>query len=270
MTEQRMERGVFQKADSQTYWIRYVDSGGRYRREVAGSYSQAKKLLDKRRGEAVAGKKLGNLRARTILFKEIGDDALEYSRAYRRSYRDDKSRMTKLVEMFGNSPANDLNGHAMEQRLNAVAKSEGWAASTFNHYRSLLMLVYREALRAGKVTENPARAIRHRREDNSRVRFLDREPDGEYERLITVVRNDYPEHLAEVIFSLNTGLRLGSQYTATYEMIDFARNVRDVPRTKNDEPIHTPLKSERALRASIPSVLGREERTDIPQSASSE
>jgi hypothetical protein len=107
--------------------------------------------------------------------------------------------MVKLVEMFGTSPANDLSGQAMEQRLNALAKSEAWAASTFNHYRSLLMLCYREALRAGKVTGNPARVIRHRREDNSRVRFLDLEPGGEYERLINVMRTDYPEHLAELI-----------------------------------------------------------------------
>jgi integrase len=241
MTEQRKERGIFQKAGSDIFWIRYVDGGGRYRREVAGSFSQAKKLLDKRRGEAVNGKKLGNLRARLVLFHEIADDALEYSRAHKRSHRDDACRMVKLVEMFGKSPANDLNGHEMEQRLNAVAKSEGWAASTFNHYRSLLMLVYREALRAGKVTENPARAIRHRREDNSRVRFLDREKDGEYQRLIEVVGRDYPEHLPELIFSLNCGLRLSSQYGATYEMIDWTRNVIDIPRTKNDEPIHTPL-----------------------------
>ena len=34
------------------------------------------------------------------------------------------------------------------------------------------MLTYREASRAGKVSVNPARDVRHRREDNSRVRYL--------------------------------------------------------------------------------------------------
>jgi hypothetical protein len=48
----------------------------------------------------------------------------------------------------------------------------------------------------------------------------------------------YPEHLAEFIFSLNTGLRLSSQYRATYGMIDWTRNVLNIPRTKNDEPVH--------------------------------
>jgi integrase len=255
MAEKTKVRGIFEKVPgSGEWWIRFTDSASRYRREKAGSFAAARRLLDKRRGEAVEGKKLGNLRARTVLFKEIGDDALVYSRANKRSCRDDVCRMAKLVEMFGSLPANDLDGHQMEQRLNAMAKAEGWAASTFNHYRSLLMLCYRESLRAGKVTENPARMIRHRREDNSRVRFLDREPGGEYERLMTVVRQDYPEHLAELVFSLNTGLRLSSQYTATYEMLDLTRNELDIPRTKNDEPIHTPLNANvlAALR-SLPS-----------------
>src|SRR4029077_9879723 len=107
-----------------------------------------------------------------------------------------------------------------------------------------LMLTYREARRAGKVSSNPGRDVRHRREDNSRVRFLTRGNDSEHARLERVIREKYPEHLAEFIFSLFTGLRLSSQHAATYEMIDWTRNVLDIPRTKNDEPVHIPLNSD--------------------------
>ena len=71
---------------------------------------------------------------------------------------------------------------------------------------------------------------------------------------MNVVRKDHPEHLAELIFSLNTGLRLSSQYTATYEMLDLTRNELDLPRSKNDQPIHAPLNASvlAALR-SLPS-----------------
>src|SRR5215467_4019992 len=103
------------------------------------------------------------------------------------------------------------------------------------------MLVYREARLANKVSVNPVRDIRHRRENNSRVRFLSRGEDGEHTRLTKIIRERYPEHFAEFVFALNTGLRLGSQYGATYEMIDWTRNVLDVTRTKNDEPVHIPL-----------------------------
>ena len=67
-----------------------------------------------------------------------------------------------------------------------------------------------------------------------------------------------PGHVAEFTFSLNTGLRLGSQYGASYEMIDWTRNVLDVPRTKNDEPVHIPLNSD--VLAAIRSLPSWQER----------
>ena len=227
---------------SGVWWIRYVDAQGRYRREKAGTWGNADKLLVKRKSEALQGKKLPEtLRQRVVLFGEIGDDALGYSRGHKRSYRDDESRMKRLKEWFGGREAGSLSGPEMERRLSDVAAAEGLAASTYNHYRSLLMLTYREARRAGKVSANPAREIRHRKENNSRVRFLARGENDEYARLSKVIRAKYPEHFAEFIFALNTGLRLSSQYGATYGMIDWARNVLDIPRTKNDEPVHIPL-----------------------------
>jgi integrase len=109
------------------------------------------------------------------------------------------------------------------------------------------------------LSANPARDIRHRKEDNSRVRFLDRSKDGEHARLVEVIRETYPEHLAEFIFALNTGLRLSSQYGAAYEMLDLTRNVLDVPRTKNNEPVHIPLNSD--VLAAIRSLPSWKERT---------
>jgi integrase len=142
----------------------------------------------------------------------------------------------------------------MEKRLSDVAAAEEWAARTYNHYRSLLMLVYREARRAGKVSANPSRDIRHRKESNNRVRFLSSGENEEYARLAKVIREKYPEHLVEFVFALNTGLRLSSQYGVTYGMIDWTRNVLDIARTKNDELVHIPLNSDvlAALR-SLPS-----------------
>jgi len=92
------------------------------------------------------------------------------------------------------------------------------------------------------------------------VRFLSRgeNGEGEYRRLLKAIRDNYPEHLAEFIFAVNTGLRLSSQHSATYGMIDWTRNVLDVPRTKNDEPVHVPLNRDVlvAIR-SLPSWQGR-------------
>ena len=238
------DRGIFEKVPgSGVWWIRYVDARGRYRREKAGTWHTADNLLTKRKNEALEGKKLPGktLRQRVVLFNDIANDALTYSRSHKRSWCDDESRMKRLKEWFGSREAESLTGPELEKRLSDVTTTEKWAASTYNHYRSLLMLTYREARRSGKVSANPARDIRHRKENNSRVRFLSRGENGEYARLVKVIREKYSEHLAEFIFGLNTGLRLSSQYGATYGMIDWTRNVLDIPRTKNDTPVHIPL-----------------------------
>jgi integrase len=39
----------------------------------------------------------------------------------------------------------------------------------------------------------------------------------------------------------NTGLRKGSQDSLTWDMVDFRSRMLNIPRTKNEEPIHVPL-----------------------------
>jgi hypothetical protein len=248
-TESSKERGIFEKRKSPgVYWIRYVDAQGRFRREKAGTLSTARKLYNKRKTEALQGVVLPeNLRRKHVPFSEIAEDALTYSKAHKRSHRSDEVIKKFLVEWFGPRGAESLTGRDLEERLDVEGKAREWAASTFNHYRSFLMLAYREAKRNSKVQTNPARDVRHKKENNSRVRFLSRNQDGkdgEYARLSKEIKKSYPEHFSEFVFALNTGLRLGSQYGATYEMIDWTRNVLDIPRTKNDEAVHIPLNTD--------------------------
>ena len=134
-----------------------------------------------------------------------------------------------------------------------AARDEKWAPSTFNHYRSLLMLTYREARRSGKVNVNPARDVRHRREDNSRVRYLNQfEPARadidhlkplkiEEARLRAVIEHDYSEHLPEFELALNTGLRKGSMYSLTWAMVDWNSRMSNIPNSKNGEALYVPL-----------------------------
>src|SRR6202023_2759810 len=90
----KADRGIFEKVPgSGVWWIRYVDAEGRYRREKVGAWSNADKLLTKRKNEALQGKKLPEtLRQRVVLFSEIGSEALAYSQGHKRSWRDDESR----------------------------------------------------------------------------------------------------------------------------------------------------------------------------------
>jgi integrase len=48
-------------------------------------------------------------------------------------------------------------------------------------------------------------------------------------------------HLPEFDLALNTGIRKGSQYGLTWDMVDWKGRMLDIPRTKNEEPVHVPL-----------------------------
>ena len=91
------------------------------------------------------------------MFSEIADDALAFSKAHKRSYRDDVRIVNRVKEWFGAREAQSLSSAEIERRLSDAARENKWCPSTHNHFRSTLSMIYREARRAGKVTVNPAR-----------------------------------------------------------------------------------------------------------------
>ena len=233
-------RGVYEKVRGSGVWyVCYFDRLGRRHREKAGSKSVAIKLYRKRKQEVLEGKKLPEmLRKAAASFGQLCDDALAYSRRNKRSHKTDVPRFERLKHWFGSCPAEELTPREIEGRLAQVAEREEWAASTFNHYRSLISLSYRLGILNRKVTTNPARSVTHRREDNNRVRFLTEE---EEKNLRKVVEAKWPRHIPELDLAINTGLRKGSQYGLTWGMVDWMSRELHIPRTKNEEPLHLPL-----------------------------
>jgi integrase len=233
-------RGVFEKIPgSGIWWIRYFDQYGKKRREKAGSKSVAIKLYGKRKQQVLEGKKLPEkFRKPSTNFSQLLDDALAHSKRTKRSYKTDVPRIASLKEWFGSHPAEELTPREIENRLAHAAEKEKWAPSTFNHYRSLMSLSYRLGILNRKVSSNPARSVTHRREDNNRVRFL---TEDEEKKLRKVIEARWASHIPELDLAINTGIRKGSQYGLTWDMVDWEGRMLDIPRTKNEEPIHVPL-----------------------------
>jgi integrase len=101
-----------------------------------------------------------------------------------------------------------------------------------------MLLSYRLGIQNRKVSSNPARSVTHRREDNNRVRFLSEE---EEKKLRKVIEAKWASHPPELDLAINAGIRKGSQYELTWDMIDLEGRMLDIPRTKNEEAIHVPL-----------------------------
>lgn len=234
------QRGVFEELPgSGIWWICYFDQFGKKQREKAGTKSAATKLYGKRKHQVLEGKKLPEMfRKPSVNFNQLADDALAYSKRNKRSYKTDVPRFANLKEWFGAHAAEELTPREIEHKLARVAEKEKWAPSTFNHYRSLMSLSYRLGILNRKVVSNPARSVPHRREDNNRVRFLTME---EEKKLRKTVEAKWSSHLPELVLAINTGLRKGSQYGLTWEMVDWSGRMLNIPLTKNEEPIHVPL-----------------------------
>jgi integrase len=235
-TARRNPRGVYEKYPSSgEWWICYWDAQGRKRREKAGTKSNAIDLYRKRKNEALQGKKLPEkLRRAAVSFAEIAKDSLAYSMANKLSYGHDEARMETLLDWFREYPAEGITAQDIERRFEQME----WSPATMNRYRALLSLTYRLAIRNGKVKENPARQVRHRLENNARIRFLSTE---EEKKLRAAIEAACPERIAELELGLNTGLRMSEQYRLRWQDVSLTRRTLTIPRSKNGSARHVPL-----------------------------
>ena len=145
-------------------------------------------------------------------FSELADDALEYCKANNRGQQFDGYRIARLVAEFGNRnadiPVADFRSWFEDQK---------WKPGTQNRCRSTLSLMYRLGIENKKISENPARLLKHKHEDNGRVRFL--KPEEEI-RLRKAIKAKYAVHLPEFELALHTGMRPSEQYNLTWDRID--------------------------------------------------
>ena len=230
MNDPKSVKGVYEKVPgSKVWWIRYHDANSRLRREKAGKKSDAITLYQKRKGEALSGKKLPELlRAKKVSFATLADAALEYSKQHKRSYSHDVTRMGILKETFGNHVAESITPQEIDRWLS----SQEWKPATQNRYRALISLTYKLAMQNGKIDSNPARLVRQRKENNGRIRFLSPEEETKLREKILA---KFPHHLPELDLALNTGMRLSEQYGLTWDCVDFEKKTITIPRSKHGE-----------------------------------
>jgi integrase len=229
MTEASTEkkiRGVYEHpAGSGVWWINFYANGTR-RREKIGSKSAAIKAYRSRKTAVLEDRKLPPPRfTRKVTLSALIDLALEAA-ANHKDKRNYVSKAAIVREALGDRPAAEIKPQEIEQWLRSRCKS----AATANRYKAFISLCYRQGMRNGKVTSNPARLVQQQRESTGRIRFLTRE---EYNRLCAVIHSRFPEHLAEFIFAINTGMRLTEQYSCTWSQVDMTRRAIDLTETKN-------------------------------------
>lgn len=232
-------RGVWEKVPgSGVWWIHYTDAEGKRRREKVGRKSDAIDLLQQRKADAIAGRKIARpLRQRERTFQELANNAIDYAKKHKANPTDDEQKIGILTTEFGDRPASKLT----QQEFAAFLESRNTSPATFNRYRATLSMIYREAIRNGWTEQNPARLIKAKREDNGRIRYL--LPDEE-KRLHKVIAETYSERfLNETEIAVNTGMRRGEQFSLHWSQVDLPGKKLRLLKTKNGKPRTIPLNS---------------------------
>jgi integrase len=224
--EEKKVRGVYEHpAGSGVWWINFY-SGGIRRREKIGRKSAAIKAYQSRKTATLEGRKLPPGRfTRKVTLSALIDLALEAT-ANHKDKRNYVSKAAIVREALGARAAAEVKPQEVEQWLQSHCKSP----ATANRYKAFISLCYRQGMRNGKVSGNPARLVQQQKETPGRIRFLSRD---EYNRVCDAIRKLFPEHLPEFVTSVNTGMRLSEQYSCTWSQVDMSRRAIDLTETKN-------------------------------------
>jgi integrase len=218
------------------WWINYYVNGKQHRERV-GRKSDAIALYQKRKADARRGVKLPELQPQKVtIFGELANSAVDYAKVHLKTWADYDWKERALRELFGSRPAAEITPQEIDRFLTETCKTP----ATANRFRAFFSLCYRLGMENGRVTSNPARLVRMRRENNARLRFLSRD---EYKTVYDIILRDYPKQHPAFVVSVYTGMRWGEQFSLTWNQIDLKRRIIRLTETKNGSARNVPLNS---------------------------
>jgi integrase len=182
-------------------------------------------------------------RRKRVPFKQIAQDFLDYAKVNKRD-QNDGQRMTRLLATFGDKLAVEITAKDVEDYKAKLA--EGLAPGTVNRDLALLKATFNRALKAGKVSQNPVKAVKLFKENNARTRCLS---DQEEARLYDAL----PDYLKPFLtVALNTGMRWGEMARLGWDDVDFYTGTLHVRQSKSGEGRRIPMN--RVVRETLHAV----------------
>lgn len=227
--------GVMRRSKNKWY-IDYRANGKRYRECVGPNKTLAKQVLSKRILEIAEGKFLDKKKVSSTTFEELSHDYIElYSKNNKRSWEKDLTRLKPLKRFFGGKYLHKITPLMVEQYKSSRIKEV--SPATVNRELACIKNMFTKALEWGKCDTNPAKPIKLFKEDNHRLRYLDK---NEMTRLLS---NSEGYLKAILIIALNTGMRKGEILNLKWHDVDFARKFIYLLRTKNGDRRELPMNS---------------------------
>jgi len=258
-------KGIFERDG--VSWIRWCCTLGHEHREKVGPRGLAKERHGARRQEVREARREGrefcpSLEAheRPMMFKDIVRDYKAYAEANKRSHKDDRPRMARLLKAFRRKLARDITAQGIEAFKAALAttarggrrggdpeeRQNPLKVATVNHHLKLLKAIFNRAIKTGKLAYNPVRAVKLFKENNARTRCLTPEEEA---RLFTHL----PESIKPLVTAaLHTGMRQGELLALRWDDVDFYTGTIRVREAKSGEGRSVAMNS--VVRATLQAV----------------
>ena len=141
------------------------------------------------------------------------------------------------LDEFGDRVAESIITRELQDWVEEMSEEREWTGGIRNRFRSSLSTVFREGMRAGKITVNPARLIRRSKESLGRVRFLSQE-EAKLRKAIAATlpgrfKDEGESAFAQPDVAPHTGMRKSQQFTATWDQMDLDKGYIYLSMTKN-------------------------------------
>jgi len=223
--------GIYRKGEN--WYIDYYVFGRRKRENVGPSKKLAETVLQKRKVEIAENRFLDIDKTENIRFEVFADEYLELHSKHNKSYYTDSKIIGLLKKCFSGMCLHQITPLDIEKFKAKRAKEV--SPATVNRSLAVLKSMFNRAIEWKKAKYNPSQAVKHFKENNKRLRFLERE---EIEKLLA----NCADHLKPiVIIALNTGMRKGEILGLKWHDVDIKRSVIQLLNTKNGEKREVPI-----------------------------
>lgn len=227
--------GIYRKGES--WYIDYYVLGRRKREMIGPSKKLAEAVLSKRKVEIAENRYLDIKKNEKLTFDDFSNTFLElHSKINKKpgSYKCDKNLINNLSQVFGGKYLFSITAMMVEEYKTKRIKEKRKPA-TVNREVACLKCIFNKAIEWGKVHDNPARNVKLLRENNIRLRFLEKEE-------IDTLLDACSEHLKPVVIvALNTGMRRAEILGLKWKDIDIKRKLIYLLDTKNGEKREVPM-----------------------------
>lgn len=241
------------------YDITYRQSGKKVWERVGPEPDYSPSLAAKIRGSRLQdlwhGKTIPR-RGDAPTFGTVADKYVKWSKAHKKSWRDDETRYNMhLKERLAGKPVDMIRPLDLE-RLKAEMKGEGKAPATIRQALALFRGIFNRGKTWGDIQcENPIKGVKMPKVDNARERFLSVE---EVQSLLSALAARSPQAHELAVMSLNTGARWGELTSLQWGDVDRNARVVTFRGTKNgrtrrivlNDRAHAILEGKKAGKAS--------------------